>query len=183
MIEKKTIWEAAARPALLLGLVPVAYFGISYLTGKIPAQPGLGAVAVNLIGTILMLCKIGLCIYLLLNAMKSFAALDSECTRGDLFRYGMAVSVLSSLIFSAFYLADLMFIQPDMLNEVVDTLRENPLMDSNSLDMIESMMPKMPSIMFFSQLIYGILWGLVLSAIFSQSIVSDNPFDTTSDSE
>ena len=42
---------------------------------------------------------------------------------------------------------------------------------------LEEMLPKLPTITFFSQFIYCWLFGTVVAAIFSRNIPSSNPFD------
>ena len=49
-------------------------------------------------------------------------------------------------------------------------------LDSNSLQMMDSIKENMPTITFFSQLIYCFTFGLILSLIVSRGIPPRNPF-------
>ena len=53
---------------------------------------------------------------------------------------------------------------------------DNPMMDSNAMSMMEDMIPRMPTISFFINLIWCWLFGTVLAAIFSRNVSSKNPF-------
>ena len=88
----------------------------------------------------------------------------------------MATALLSALLYSAFYLAYVSFIAPDTFEQALSVLEDNPMMDSNSMSMIEDMIPKMPTISFFVNLIWCWLFGTVLAAIFSRNVASQNPF-------
>ena len=86
------------------------------------------------------------------------------------------VALLSALLYSAFYLAYVSFIAPDTFEQALSVLEDNPMMDSNSMSAIEDMIPKMPTISFFVNLIWCWLFGTVLAAIFSRNVASKNPF-------
>ena len=88
----------------------------------------------------------------------------------------MITALLSAMLYSAFYLAYVSFIAPDTFSQALDILADNPMMDSNSMSAVEEMIPRMPTISFFGNLIYCWLFGTILSAIFSASIRPQNPF-------
>lgn len=171
MDEKKSFWEAAGRSGLILGCVPVAYMLVSMAVEKINVP-----VMTSLLGMILWAAKFIACIYLVRVFLKAFSASRPEAGHDDVFKFGAAMTLLSSLIYAAFYLAYVLFIQPDIFTTVAETLKESPLMDSNALSALDTMMPKMPRISFFVQFFYSLIWGLILSTIFSRNIPADNPF-------
>lgn len=177
MTEKKSIWEAAGRAGLILGCVPIAYMLISMLVEKIPT----GALTA-LLSFVLWAAKFIMCIYIVRMFLKAYSKNVPEAGHDEVFKFGVATTLLSSLIFAAFYLAYVLFIQPDIFTNVIETIKESPLIDPNdqsiqeSLKMMESILPRMPRISFFTQLIYGSLWGVILSAIFSRNIPAENPF-------
>lgn len=171
MTEKKSIWEAAGRAGLILGCVPIAYMLISMLVEKIPT----GALTA-LLGFVLWAAKFILCIYIVRMFLKAYSKNVPEAGHDEVFKFGVAMTLLSSLIYAAFYLAYVLFIQPDIFTTVFESLKESPLMDANAQSMLETMMPRMPRISFFTQLIYASLWGVILSAIFSRNIPAENPF-------
>jgi hypothetical protein len=88
----------------------------------------------------------------------------------------MLTALLSALLYSGAYLAYTSFIAPDTFDQALDILRDNPMVDSATMSQMEQMMPKMPTIGFFMNLIWCWLFGTVLAAIFSRNIPPQNPF-------
>lgn len=175
MTEKKNImWESAGKAGLVLGGVSIVYLLLTMLLGKV-AENG-PAVLMGLVNGLLWLAKFIACIYLLRLFMRKFAAAEPEADRNRVFRFGMITALLSALLYSAFYLAYVSFIAPDTFSQALDILADNPMMDSNSMSAVEEMIPRMPTISFFGNLIYCWLFGTILSAIFSASIRPQNPF-------
>ena len=88
------------------------------------------------------------------------------------------MAFLSALVFSAFSLADIVFISPDFYTDQIDQAMQTaaPMLDSNSLAEVESMMNRLPQITFFSNLIYCFVYGSILAAILSRYIPSNDPF-------
>lgn len=180
MADKKSFWEDAGRSGLIMGIIPIVYMLISMLVAKIPGENAMLAILAGVLDMLLWAAKFAFCIYMFKVCLKSYSAGNPEAGHDDVFKFGAATAFLSALIYAAFYLAFVLFIQPDVFTTAVETLKENPMMDANSLAMVENMIPKMPSISFFTQLIYCSIWGIVLSAIFSRNIPSDNPFSDDS---
>ena len=58
----------------------------------------------------------------------------------------------------------------------MESYRNMPIMTSETLETIEQIMPKMPTIMFFSNLIYCTLFGIIVTAFVSKNTASSNPF-------
>ena len=94
------------------------------------------------------------------------------------YKFGMAVSVLSALVYAAASFANTAFISADMIAENMNVLMEQmaPMMDSNSADQMEDLMAKLPQITFFSNLFYCIIYGSAVSFILSRNIPNKNPF-------
>lgn len=74
-------------------------------------------------------------------------------------------------------MAYITFIDPDIFAQSLDILRDNPMMDSATLEAVEEMIPSMPTYAFFGNLIYCTLYGTIVSAILSRNIPSSNPFE------
>ena len=180
MADKKSIWDAAGRAGLVLGCVSIAYLTVTWLIGKFCTE-GLALAFGTGCTFILWAVKLFVCIYLMRAFMLKFAAADNEADNSDTFKFGAATAILSALIYSAFYLAYVLFIEPETFNSVVDMLSGNPMMDSNSIAEVERMVPKMPAISFVGNLIWCTLFGTVLSAILSRNIPSSNPFSLKDD--
>ncbi len=175
MTEKKNImWESAGKAGLVLGGVSIVYLLLTMLLGKV-AENG-SAILMGLVNGLLWLAKFIACIYLMRLFMRKFAAAEPEADRNRVFRFGMITALLSALLYSAFYLAYVSFIAPDTFSQALDVLADNPMMDSNAMSAVEEMIPRMPTISFFGNLIYCWLFGTILSAIFSASIRPQNPF-------
>ena len=94
------------------------------------------------------------------------------------FRFGMITAFLSALVYAAVSFANVAFISADMFTEQMNTVMQQmaPMMDSNSLNLMDSYLENLPEITFFSNLIYCFLFGTVLSAILSRNIPARDPF-------
>ena len=167
MKENKSIWSAAAAPALIMGGISVAYLILTHFTGLM--KGGGAAVIGGLLTFILWGAKLAACILVMRHLLRSFAASEEDMDSSRVFKFGMAVSFLSALLYSAAYLGYVLYIVPDQISRLFDTIlgQYGSMLDSNSISTLEAMQPKMPSIYFFTNLIYCFLFGTVLSAIFS----------------
>ena len=171
--QKNIIWEQAGKAGLVLGGISILYMMLTAVTGKV-AENG-STVLMGLINILLWLAKLGGCIYLMRFFMLRFSQADPEADNARVFRFGMLTALLSALLYSAFYLAYVSFIAPDTFENAMEAITDNPMLDSNSLAAIEEMMPKMPTISFFVNLVWCWLFGTILAAIFSRNIPPKNP--------
>ena len=176
-MDSKIVWNDAAKSGLVLGGISVAYMVLNILLGKIQGGSAAG-ILVNVGGVILWLAKFILCIKLFKLFMQKFAARNPEVSNSGTFRFGLATALLSALVYSAFYLAWVSFIQPDMLTASIDMVRESytSIFTAEQMESLDELVPRLPALTFFTNLIYCFLFGLVLSAIFSRNIPSRNPF-------
>ena len=177
MTDKKALWNDAGKDGLILGAVSLFYMVCNFLLGKVGENSAMMSILAALVGFVLWAVKFGACIYLMKFFMKAFAKANPDVDNSDTFKFGCAVAILSALIYSAGYMAYVTFIEPDTFSKSLEVFADNPMMTSDALDMMEQMMPKMPTMTFFTNLIYCWLFGTVLSAIFSRNITSRNPFD------
>jgi len=173
--QKNIIWEQAGKAGLVLGGISIVYMLLTMLTGK-AAEAGNATFLMGLVNILLWLVKLAACIYLMRFFILRFAMKDPSVDNSRAFRFGTLTALLSALLYSAFYLAYVSFIEPDTFEEALSVLEDNPMLDSNSMSMVEDMIPKMPTISFFMNLIWCWLFGTVLSAIFSRNVSSQNPF-------
>ena len=90
--------------------------------------------------------------------------------RGQTLRLGVFASLFSALIFSAANLADVLYINPDAIEQAFNIAlsQYSSMLDSNSLTIIENFKDNMPMISFFSNFIY--------SSILSRYIPKTDPF-------
>lgn len=177
MVQQKIVWSDATRSGLVLGGVSIAYFLVNILLGKLPEGKAV-AVLVNVSSILLWVAKIALCISLMKSFMKKFAASHEGVSNADTFRFGNATALLSALLYSGVYLAWVTLINPGMFSESIDLAMQSyqGMFSQAQIDAMDEMMPRMPALTFFANLIYCWLFGMILSAIFSRNIPSRNPF-------
>ena len=177
MIEQKIVWNDASRSGLVLGGISIAYMICNMLLAKVSGGPAV-SVLVNVGSLLLWVFKIVLCIRLFKVFMQKFASAHEGVTNRDTFAYGVAVALLSALVYSAVYLAWVSFIQPGALTDSMEMAREaySGMLTADQLESFDELAPKLPTLTFFANLVYCFLFGLVLSAIFSSNIPSRNPF-------
>ena len=166
-------WNEAAKAGLYFGAISSAYVGLSELIQMID-----GAVLLGFLKTALWAGKLVLCIWLMVFLMKRLTRKFSGVTNADTFRFGARTSLLSALIVASVYAAILILMPEDSISSAFDqaTAQITGQLDSNSLAMLDTFKENMPTIIFFSQLIYCFTFGLILSLIVSRSIPSRNPF-------
>ena len=176
MEDKKSIWNSAGSAGLILGGISVAYILLNWVLSLIAAGGAAGILAS--VGSILLWAvKFGACIWFMKFCMTRYSDSNPEAGHSEVFKFGMLVALLSAIVYSGAYSAYLIYLAPDQLESALDMLRDNPMLDANSLEMVEQMIPKMPTISFFVNIVYCWLFGTVLAAIFSRSIPSSNPFE------
>lgn len=177
MVERKIVWSDAARSGLVLGGVSIAYMVCSMLLTKIQGGT-FASVLVNVSSLLLWVFKLVLCIRLMKIFMQKFASSHEGVSNSDTFRFGTCTALLSAILYSAFFLAWISFIQPDMLTSSLDTVKEaySEALTEAQLESMDGMMAKLPNVMFFVNLFWCWLFGTVLAAIFSRNIPPRNPF-------
>ena len=171
---QKNMWNTAGKAGLFLGLTSTAFLFISQFLG----QAEMPAFLNSIVSFVLWTAKFIGCIWLMKFFMKKFAAENPEVTSSNTFRLGMAIALLSALVYSAFAFANVAFISPDLFAEQMDTMMQQmaPMMDSNTMSVMEAYMENLAQITFVSNLIYCFLYGMVLSYILSRNIPSKDPF-------
>ena len=171
---RKSLWEEAGKAGLVLGAISSVYL---FLTQAI-AGAEMSALINMLITTVLWAIKFGGCIWFMMYFMKKFANQNPSIDNRTVYRFGLAASLLSALVYAAASFANTAFVSADMIAENMKVLMEQmaPMMDSNSQAQMEQMMAKLPQITFFSNLFYCIIYGSALSFILSRNIPNKNPF-------
>lgn len=180
MVENRVnIWSEASVPGLILGGISIAYLLLNSLVASLA---GTGTVAF-LIGTLTFIVwagKLFLCIWLFQFYQKKFAISNKITERKTIFRFGMVVAALSALLYSAFSLAYMLYINPDTINASYDLVMQQyaTMMDAATLESMENLRADMPVFSFIVNLLWCFLFGTILSAIFSSKLApdSDNPF-------
>ena len=171
---QKNMWNMAGKAGLFLGLVSTAFLFISQGINQIEIPAFLNSI----IGFVLWTIKFIGCIWIMRFFMKKFASENSSVSNSDTFKLGMAMAILSALVYSAAAFANVAFISPELfesqMNEVMQQMA--PMMDSNTQSMMEKYLENLPQITFISNLIYCFLYGMILSFILSRNIPSKDPF-------
>ena len=178
-LDRKLLWNEGARAALYFGAIAIAYMVVNSFTGKLAADgsPFLAGL-ISVLNLALWLAKFLGCIFLMRGLMRRLCTANPDALNGDTFLFGVITSLLSALLYSAFYLAFVLFIQPDTLSAAYDTVLNaySSMLDSNTMEQMEKMRGNLPQIAFFSNLFLCFLYGTVLSAILSSNIPSRYPF-------
>ena len=171
---QKNMWNTAGKAGLFLGLVSTAFLFISQGIGQIEIP----ALLNSILGFVLWAVKFVGCIWIMRFFMKKFVSGNSSATNSDTFKLGMAMAILSALVYSAFAFANVAFISPELFENQMDSVMQQmaPMMDSNTQGMMETYLENLPQITFFSNLIYCFIYGMILSFILSRNIPSKDPF-------
>ena len=158
---------------IVLGLVSTAYIFISTGIASITC-PVLNTLLTILLWTV----KFVLCIWLMIFFMKRLAKSYDNVTNSTTFKFGTTVAACSALIFAAASLANVTIINPDLISRQMEAVVQilGSKADSNTLAALGDMEESMPEIVFFSNLFYCFLYGVVLSLILSRRIPSNDPF-------
>jgi hypothetical protein len=172
-ISNKQILNYASIAGAILGGVSIAYMIVTQQMTKIDS-----ALVITLLTLVLWLAKFMGCIYIMRHFMKKLNRDFSEVVNKDTMRLGLYGALFSALIVDAYSFANLEFINPDFVKEQMNAVYEvyGSLMDSNTMQVMETFENKLPIYSFFSNLIYCFLYGTVLSAILSKNIPSRDPF-------
>ena len=172
---KKNMWNAAGVAGLALGAVSAGYL----FAGQILAGDLAPAVLwQQIVAIVLWIIKLVGCIWLMKFFMTRFASENYGIDNKTVFRMGMMTALLSAVMYSAIYLANMLYISADFYQMTFQTMMQQmaPAMDSNSQAMLEKLIGNMPHLMFFYNMIYCFLFGTVLSAILSRTIPTKDQF-------
>ncbi len=171
---RKNMWNDAGKAGLALGAVSTIYlFAVQFME-----KAEMPAFLVMLLSAVLWAAKFGGCIWLMMFFMKKFAAENQEVDNRGTRRFGIIASLLSALVHSAMSFANVAFISADTFTEQTEILMQQmaPMMDSNTMTVMDAYMQNLPQLTFISNLIYCFIFGAVLSAILSRNIPSRDPF-------
>ena len=172
---KKNMWNAAGTAGLALGAVSAAYmFAGQFLSGDLTPATLWQQIAAFLLWGL----KFAGCIWLMKLFMVKFADENKGADNKTVFRMGMLTALLSAVMYSAIYLANMLYISADYYDTVYQTMYQQMAasLDSNSISMLEKLIANMPQLMFFYNMTYCFLFGTVLSAILSRNIPAKDPF-------
>lgn len=173
----RILWNLATKNGLLLGLFTALCRILSQTLSTGEASAGMAV-----LNLIIWLVQFVGCIFLMKFFMERLVAGHKDADNRDTARYGRMLALTSSLIFSSAMLFDVVFLDPDMAGQQIELIRQlyGGSLDSDTLELIgkEGFYPK---VMFFSNLIYGFVYGAILSWILSRYIPKRDPFSSYMD--
>ena len=172
---KKNMWNTAGVAGLALGTVSTAYlFAGQWIGGDL--EPAV--LWQQIVAMVLWAVKLAACIWLMKFFMTKFASENEGADNKTVFRMGMMTALLSAVMYSAIYLANMLYISADFYEHTFQTMIQQmaPVMDSNSQTLMEKLIGNLPQIMFFYNIVYCFLFGTVLSAILSRNIPAKDQF-------
>lgn len=173
--QRSLFLSGAAKWGLVFALICLVYDLVMGGITRLTLAGGWWTVPLNILSFLLWAAKFtGLIILFKYVLEKYFTAVGSPQEGSNLFGYGVLLSVLSGLVYGACYLVYNIYIVPDAGAEMIALMREtyaemgmlSPAMDEGLTQFEHSY----PSLMFFTQIVYNTIWGLILSAIFTGSI-------------
>lgn len=171
---QKNMWNTAGKAGLFLGLASTAYLFITQAIG----QAELPAFLNSVLGFVLWAAKFVGCIWIMKFFMKRHVSGNPDSTNSDTFKLGTIMALLSAIVYSAAAFANVAFISPELFQTQMDMMMQQmaPMMDSNTISVMETYMENLAQITFVSNLIYCFLFGMILSFILSRNIPSKDPF-------
>ncbi len=176
IITSKSLWREAGIAGLVLGGVAVI---LPLISSVIPSSSNaMLSLLFSIVKFALWLAKFAGCIwlvrYFMLKLVKKYDEVDNTST----FNFGMASSFLSALIVSAVGLLQSVRMDKDIfISELTSSMgKYGAPLDSNTMAMIEKISDNMPTITFFSSLIYCFIFGVIVSYIWSRNIPAKDPF-------
>lgn len=174
-LSSKDIWDLAAKAGLALGGVSIAYMAVTQFCMPSSSKVGM-SMLISVLSLALWGAKFFGCIWLMKYFMKSLVSQHSDATNGDTFKLGVFTALLSSLLYSGFYLLYTTVLAPDTFTDAVAMVQEaySGMLPQESIDAMGEI--NLPQLSFFTNFIYCFLFGTVLSAIVSRNIPSKNPF-------
>lgn len=174
MNDKNQLWNEAGKNGLILAAVTSALFFLAtwLTTVKMPA------ILAGLLSGAVWMGKLVGCIWIVRYFMLKYVRHDEKLTNSDSFKLGCASTFLSAIIYSGILLAYYKFLDPEYFQKAIDAALQAyySMLDSNSRAALDQMIPNLPEITFFTNLLYCSIYGVVVSAILSRNIPESNPF-------
>ena len=176
-ISAKTLWDCGGKGGLILGGVTIGFMLLNLLVGLLP-DSSVGVFLSTVLNFILWGAKLFCCIYVLYALMRKFTLDFPGSDRKTVRKYGVITGFTSAILVAAFSLVYYLYIDPNALSDSFTAATEaySSMLDSNSMQAMEQLQGSLPSITFFSLLIYCTLFGWAASAIIASRLVKDDPF-------
>ncbi len=186
-IERRLLWNEAAKAGLLLGLFTgIFIFANTMLPKLLTGGKGLAVLSV-IISTVLWLVKFVGCLALLRYFMMNFSSKFKGVTVPVIFRFGVITALTSALIVAGINLLNLTLISSEDMQSIIDTTLQSygsisQLSDSDRV-ILDRTVSHLPQISFFVTLGYCFLYGTLASRILANTILPKDEFGDIADEQ
>ncbi len=173
-IDNRTIWNEAAKTALVFAAVTIVCNLLK--KGLTALEP---PTFLLMLGSgILWAAEFVGCIWLMRFFMQKMVRDYEGVINADTYKYGSRIALFSAIVIAVYNYLIIYFTPDAKIQEMMDEMlsQYGSMLDSNTLGAMEEMLPNLPIIMFFSNLLYCWMYGTLLSAILSRMIPPQNPF-------
>ena len=169
-INKRIITNEAAKAALIFGAVSLLYMLLPFVL----KETFVNGLILNILRIVKLVGLIWLMRALMIKLKNKFAGVG----RKELVRYGSFIALFSAILVACGTYIYYNILFPDAITAMMDTLLEQigPMMDSNSMEILESMEGSIDTFETISNLIYCFLYGWVLSLILAPKICPSDIF-------
>lgn len=178
-MDRKSIINKAAIYAPVFAIISIAYMALGIVVPQ-------GKIAWSAVTFIVWLIKFVGIIWLMLWCMRKLKASSSESlSRREVACLGNYIALFSSIVVAAFSYISVEYINPEAFDEALSQFAEamHKSLDANSRSALEWLSENFATMSFFSNFIYCWLCGVILSAICSTKVISDNPFQNNGTDE
>lgn len=151
-------WNKAGVYGLLLALVTVIFLLIPSVLTDLSSGV---SVALNLI-------KLALTVFLLYYFMKDYGKSLEKYEYSDAFKFGMAISLCSSVVAVAYYFIHISYLFPEASDQFMQVMEQAIAQSGTSQEVDMNLFAnKLPAILCISQFFYfniiGLLWSSLLA--------------------
>lgn len=163
----------AGLAGIVLGLVSTSYLFLSMWMSSLSSP-----VLITALTILAWTVKFVLCIWLMMFYMQRLASTYKGVTNSTTFKFGVATAACSSLIYAGAALANVTIVNSELISTQMASVIQmlGSMADSNTLSALGEMEGSIPQYIFFSDLIYCFIYGVVLSMILSRRIPSNDLF-------
>ena len=167
---KKIFWNYAGLAGLMLGMISSANMFIGQLLSTLQ----MSKLIITATGGLLWLTETVGCIGLMYFYMKKFSTQFPKEGVKVIYKLGSAIAFFSALLYAAVTFANIAYISADYYAEQSAILMQSAssALDSNSKAIMDKVIPNLPQIAFFANLIYCFIFGSVVSSIISRVLIN-----------
>ncbi len=159
-------WNKAGIYGLLLALVTIIFLLIPSVMPDL--SKGI-TITMNLL-------KLALTVSLLYYFMKDYGKPLEKYDYSEAFKFGLAVSLCSSVVAVAYYFVHIMYLFPETSDQFMQIMEQALSQSGNTQDVdVNLFMGKLPAILCFSQLFYFNILGLLWSSLLANAAKHQTP--------